>query len=207
MSLIRPEIRLRHSRLMTANVSMPLLKLARGKDAVMPSNDYFEERAQEYRNTWEQYEERIVSGMMAALNLTFYLPVIDVTLAPMISPFSTPLIMSYKPEPDLFVDILAHELVHVLLSDNLEGVKFRQFLDVTWADEARLTKNHIGVHAMLEHLFVSVLEEPERMVRDKDLVSGNLPYKRAWDIVETEGSKAILDKFRDHRAARQGSSL
>lgn len=199
MSLNRPEIRLRHSRLMTSVVSMPLMMQALGNDAVMPSDEYFEERAQEYRDAWMPYEERIVDGMMTGLDLSFYLPVIDVTLAPMIKPFSTPLIISYRQEPDRFIDILAHELIHVLLDDNREGVKFMQFVKQTWPGEVNRTMSHIGVHAMLEHLFVDVLDEPARMTRDKERVSHNPPYVRAWEIVEAEGSASILDKFRDHR--------
>src|SRR5688500_4692498 len=71
-----------------------------------------------YQREWEKYEKKLLEGMMKCFELDFYLKTIDVHVAPYVFPQSSPLLMNTYHKPDEFVDVLAHELIHVLFSDN-----------------------------------------------------------------------------------------
>lgn len=191
-----PEIRIRHSRLLTEAVSRRLYALDKGADAELADNDILEQRAEEYRVAWLEHEAAVLAALTESLGLDYYQPVIDVTLAPWIRSMSTPLIINYRAEPDQFVDILAHELIHVLISDNTQKIDFRELMTREWPAEAPRAQVHVLVHAVLENLYVSVLKQPERLARDIESNRDNPPYARAWAIVGEQGSAKIIELMR-----------
>ena len=183
---------------MTESVSVYLMKYHRGPDAELKEAEFYLERAELYRSAWSEFDTAILTGITDLLDLRFYLPVIDVTLAPMVPSFSTPLIINYRYSPDEFVDTLAHELIHVLLNDNKEQVDFGEFMKAHWPQEEPKTRIHVLVHAVLEHLYLNVLHEPERLSRDVSSQGQNIPYRRAWAIVEEESSDNIVKDIREY---------
>lgn len=193
-----PEIRIRHSRLMTRAISPILLAHARGPEAKMPENKYFIQRLKDYQDAWEPLEQPVVSSMMEVLGLSFYLPVIDATVAPMVPAFSTPLTLNYRREPDEFVDMLTHELVHILLSDNREKISFDELSQHNWPAEDQKTRAHILVHAVLEHVYVETLKQPYRLSRDIASNQQNPPYRRAWEIVAQQGCDTIINQMHQY---------
>lgn len=178
---------------MAANISPILLKHYRGPEAKLESFEFYEQRIQDYKNAWQPKEERILSGLIEVLDVNFYLPVIDATIAPMVAPFSTPLTLSFKSEPDQFIDILTHELIHILISDNKEKISFYHSVQHNWPDEESKVIAHIMVHALMEYVFRDLLNEVSRIERDIVNCSSNPPYAKAWKIVEESGYKSIIE--------------
>ena len=111
----KPEIRLYFSYLLY-DVSKRIL--ARHYDLPIATEEQCVEYTEAYKKEWLKVEEQYLTGMMEVLSLEFYKTVVDVALAPFFIPQSDPPILHFNNEPDHFVDVLAHELIHVLLTDN-----------------------------------------------------------------------------------------
>lgn len=188
-----PEIRIRHSRLMTRSISTSLIKYHRGPDAEVSELEVYLKKADAYRDGWKVKEQAILSGMTNELGLNFYLPVIDATLAPMVPTFSTPLTLNYRFTPDEFIDALTHELIHILLSDNIYSISFEHLKMEQWPNENDKTRNHILVHAVLAFIDTETLAEPARMERDSMSCHDNPPYRRAWEIVKEQGYRPVIE--------------
>ena len=199
-----PEIRFRPSRLIYDSISKPLVQLWNqdNDDQVkLPGADFIKSRVQSYEQAWWPIEEKILTGMCEVFDLSFYLPVIDISLAPRIPTFSTPFLMNLKYEPDEAVDIITHELLHILLSDNKEGVDLGAYLEQHYAQEPLRARNHVLVHAGLKHIYLDVLAEPVRLERDISRCAQRPDYKRAWDIVEATGYKELIRSFKNSYGA------
>ena len=72
----------------------------------------------EYEKAWRPYEENLIKGMCDLLNMEFRQNIIDIYAAPFYTSFSFPMFIATKYEPDRAVEVIAHELLHVLLYDN-----------------------------------------------------------------------------------------
>lgn len=192
-----PEVRIQFSQLIYNKIAKPMFRLMQ-PDKSLISKEKSEDIASEYISTWKPKEEKILTGLMDAYNLEFYKTTLDVYLCPRVPTFSTPTVISMREEPDRFIDILTHELCHVLISDNktLNRDQYFQVINKLYPDEERTVYNHILIHAGLKYVFEDVLQEPERTKRDIEAVDHNPPYKRAWEIVEQKGYKNILNDFK-----------
>lgn len=182
-----------------------MLASARGPEAKLPDEEKMKARADEYRQAWLPYEKKVLAYMQELLGLRFYLPVIDVTIAPMMPAMSTPLIINLRPEPDEFVTTLIHELIHVLLSDNREEKQLQEVKERLAPGESLLVANHVLVHAVMEKVFLEALSEPERLQKDIDFCQGKLPaYSRAWSLVKELGADRVITDIRAAPVSHRG---
>lgn len=200
-----PQVRIKFSELLYDNVSVHLNELwAKGRDSIA-SKEQCEEWAENYRQEWAKYESKILPAICQELSLEFHKPVIDVSLAPWIRAMSDPLIMSFNKYPNQFVDALTHELVHVLLTDNNKFTFFddgAEPLDERWKklfgeEHSFTTLVHIPVHAVLKYVYLDVLDEPNRLERDIDDNKKTPGYKEAWQYVEDNDYKQIINKLKN----------
>lgn len=195
------EIRIKDAWLLRENASKHLHELW-GKDSNLADDEWMEKKVAEYRKAWKPYEKKVISGLEDTLGLNFYQNVIDVYIAPWFRAFSEPLVIGVMSEPDGFVDILTHELIHRLLTDNKTVPHDTQLLP-EW--EKLFGKQHsfgvlvhIPVHAVHKAIYLDILNEPERLKRD---IETNKKYKAkdyidAWDYVEKHGYKEIIEKLK-----------
>jgi hypothetical protein len=195
-----PVIRIQRAPLL-ANV-----RIKADKDNKVLTYDELERRADDYRKAWKKYEDRVLSGLQRIYNLTFRLTMIDVAIAPWTvgAGISFPLIIDSKSEPDEFVDVLAHELIHVLLTDNniltVMNIKSRnrlKFGELFGKEHSDKTLVHIAVHAGLKKLYLDILKDPTRLERDIDHCKTLPDYNKAWDYVEKNKYEEILEKIRN----------
>jgi hypothetical protein len=158
------------------------------------------EKISKYRGMWQPYEEKVCQGLMEALDLHFLENVINVYIVSgQKGGFSDPLIISPGVPEIRFVDLLAHELVHRLLTFNAEEIRVGKIFDVMFPDmEDQLTKNHIIVHAVLQYLYIDVLKEPVRLENDISFHKNNPGYADAWKIVTDRGYQQLLKEFKSH---------
>ncbi len=199
-----PEVRIRASFLLNEAV-IPLLLpgLKETGNEIAATNEYISETVERYNKSWSRYETKILTAMCEVLDLEFKQNIIDAYVAPFGNSFSDPMVISTKYKSERFIEVFTHEVAHRLLTDNS---KITSSLDKkilnTWRglfgeSHAWNTLVHIPVHALLEYIFVDVLDEPERLNRDIELCSQYPPYADAWTYVESEGYKNILKKLRD----------
>lgn len=200
-----PEVRIRASFLLNGAVIpllLPGLKETGNESAA--TDDYIHETVERYNAAWAPYETRILSGMCSVLDLAFKQNVIDAYVAPFGYSFSDPMVISTRYSGDRFVEVFTHEITHRLLTDNTKmtnGTGRKQLS--TWEalfgnNHSRKTLVHIPVHAILEYVFIDILNEPKRLDRDIEACKQHAPaYAIAWEYVKERGYKAILEQLRD----------
>ncbi len=162
-----------------------------------------------YRKEWMKYEKRVLSSLTKVLGISFYKPVIDVACAPYFVPKSDPLIMNFRYEPDEFVDVLTHELCHILLTDN-NKTSIHDYVNKPKLDLAKEWKKlysiddfnalvHVPVHALSKYIYLDVLKQPERLKRDMKTMesyANNEAYVEAWDYVNEHDYKKIIEDLK-----------
>lgn len=201
-----PEIRFRDSFLLISTIYQDI------EAAYMPpavktderyklSQEVINKRLDEYEKAWRPYEARIIESMCKVLNMEFKQNVIDIYAAPFYSSFSFPMIIATKYEPDRAIEIITHELIHVLLYDNKSSDLDLAKREDKWRElfegiDDGVALIHVPVHAVLQTIFDDVLHEPNRTKRDKVMCSNHLAYKTAWDYVDKLGYKEVIDRIK-----------
>ncbi len=190
-----PEIRFRFAWLVYNTISKPL---AAKDNVALPTPEKIKEKVEAYRQAWQKHETKILQGMCECYDLTFYLKTIDVNISPWVAPISTPLLLNTRYEPDQFIDLLTHELFHILLNDNTTLSKDK--LSAVWNDiyptDDDSTRNHIWVHAGLKYVYIDILKEPNRLQRDIEECQKWASYAKSWGVVEKIGYKELIEKFK-----------
>lgn len=197
---ILPVIRIQDAWLLRENVSPHLHDLP-GAGRELPDNRWMAQRVAEYRSAWHPIEKPVLRGMTEALGLSFRQNAIDVYVAPNFNVIGNPLIIGTTQDPDIFTDILTHELIHRLLTDNTT-LPFEMRLRPEW--ERLFGKRpyaelvHIPVNAVHTALYLDVLEAPQLLARNIDL---NRRHKdadliRAWEYVTRHDYMKIIKQVR-----------
>lgn len=200
-----PDVRIMFSDILYQTVSVEIQK-AKSRDGFdLASIEQCNKWTHDYRAAWKPKAHTILEGMCKLYGLEFYRDVIDVNLAPWIKPISKPIMMSFFYEPDQFVDILTHELLHVLQTDN-KKIKYQdsRLHDVRaiWVGQFGDTHSfktlvHIPIHAGLKAIYLDILKEPERLERDIKACEHMPEYKLAWEYVEKHDYKKIINNLKD----------
>jgi hypothetical protein len=198
-----PEVRIRASFLLNGAV-IPLLLpgLKETGDEIAATDEYISETVDRYNKSWSRYETKILTAMCEVLDLEFKQNIIDAYVVPFGHSFSDPMVISTKYKSERFIEVFTHEVAHRLLTDNskmtssLDRKILKTWKELFGEDHAWNTLVHIPVHALLEYIFVDVLDEPERLERDIELCKQHPPYADAWTYVQSEGYQNILKKLR-----------
>lgn len=203
-----PEIRIKDAWLLRENASKHLHELW-GKDKTLADDEWMEKRVADYKKAWKPLEHKILTAMTDLLGLSFRQNIVDVHIAPWFNAFSDPMVIGVMKEPDEFVDILTHELIHRLLTDNTAVPHDYMLLD-EWQklfgkEHTFGMVVHIPVHAVHKAIYLDTLKEPKRLKRD---IENNKKYDAtdyigAWDYVEQHGYKDIIEQLRQSYARLQ----
>ena len=112
------------------------------------------------------------------------------------------MVIGIRLEPDLFVDILTHELLHRLLTDNQSALPRNKVVD-EWRklfgqNHPPVTLNHIPVHAIHKSIYLDLLKAPQRLQRDitRCQAHGDTDYVKAWEYVEKAGYQEIIEQLK-----------
>ncbi len=195
-----PEIRIKNAWLLYDAASVHLHELWAEKDEHLATYEEMDEIVKGYQEVWLPNEQKIIHGMCEITGLEFRQNIIDVNIAPWFYAFSDPMVIGIKYKPDRFVEVLTHEIIHRLLTDNIQ-TKY----DTKYADEwAKLfgaehtfnTLIHIPVHAILQSIFEDVLHEPDRTKNDQSLCKKWPDYDEAWHYVNQNGYKEIIKQLK-----------
>jgi hypothetical protein len=195
-----PEVRIIFSDLLYYGESQKIAN-SRG-EKIKITLDECQKKTQAYRKEWARHEDKVLNGMQEIFGLNFYAPIIDAFLAPAIDPKSAPLILNFQYDPEEFVDVLIHELFHVLFTDNQHVNRSEnKELIKHWSGlfgniENTVELVHIPVHAGLKAIYLDVLKEPYRLERDIKECQQWPSYKAAWEYVEKNDYKKIIRDFK-----------
>jgi len=197
-----PTIRIKDAWLLREHASTHLHELWGDGKMELADDEWMKRRVNEYTQAWQPYESQILQGMTEILGLSFRQNIIDVYIAPWFNAFSDPMVIGVTQEPDVFIDILTHELLHRLLTDN-SSTSYTLPLLPEWEKLFGKQLNyvelvHIPVHAVHKAIYLDVLREPSRLQRDikSNEEYGATDYIKAWAYVEKHGYKTIIKKLR-----------
>jgi len=149
------------------------------------------EKVSLFKTEWSLYQKVFFNAIFEVSGLRSTRNVIDVFIVSATDKdMSAPLIIRSRYEPKEFVNVLMHELLHIILTDNNVTIAF--------GDESKTTKNHIYVFALLTYLFKEILHDERGLELEKKKSDSekNLEYRRAWDIVEKNGYKEIISTLK-----------
>lgn len=170
------------------------LKDSGWNDWLLPEKEKVLERVKRYKEEWTKYEKKILEGICGLLDLNFERNIIDVHIVSG-NPrqFSNPIIIKSGFNPDEFVDILTHELIHVLFQDNI-NIFPTKILDEMFLDESATSKNHILTHSVLKFIYLEILKDKSRLERNilNSKKHSSYDYTRAWEIVEEKGYRELI---------------
>lgn len=196
----RPDIRIRYGYLLSDNTSRYLNELWGDGTPLRPTDEY-EAIVATYQKAWHPYEEKILKGMCETLGLNFRQSIIDVYVAPWMNAYSDPMVIGVTFTPDRFIEVLTHELIHRLLTDNIESRYdtdyVKEWQKLFGMDHEWNVVVHIPVHATLQAVFDDVLSEPNRTKRDKKLCEQWSAYNAAWKYVEHAGYRKIINQLQE----------
>lgn len=201
-----PHIEIRYARFLDPVYRLAFEARTRNQKGKYPTPLKIAQQAERYRRAWKQKERPLLRGMQKVLNVSFAHNRINVYIVGRGQSISTPVVISSRREPDEFVDVLTHELIHRLLAKNKEDSNFLQIVNRNFKGESPSTKIHIAVHAVHSFLYLDVLNSSDRLHRDVEQCTALPPaYSRSWQIVQEVGYKRIIDLLRKTSAEKVAS--
>lgn len=149
-----------------------------------------------YEKLWAKEGKKILQELQYVVKLKWSEPYIICYITWGVYPYSNPLTLNITTSPTRFIEFLTHELIHRLLSlqnDSVKKGKNWARLMKKYKKYPRLTKTHIIVHAVHEHIIrkfygEAKLETEKKSVKHRD-------YILSWRIVERDGYKNIIKEL------------
>jgi hypothetical protein len=161
-----------------------------------PSNKKIINFINKIRPLWEKDEKRILKEISKITGLKWKHKVVRVYLVGNCMPYSDPLTMYPYKNKTVFMDVLTHELIHQIQSQNSEIFqKWVKYMKIKYKGEILKTKSHIFLHAVHKELYLNLFNKKRLEMNLKR--SQKKAYKRAWEIVQDEGSENIIAKFNE----------
>jgi len=192
-----PEIRFLYSWFLD-----PLFALqhaAAAPDAPYPSREATTERLHTFVRLWNEEGEMMKHAMQESLGLSFFPNVVDVHVVGAGKRcFSSPVILVGTIPDESLVDVLTHELLHLLLNDNTVRLDLRAVHETMFPGLETPTRNHVLVHAAHRAIYLDTLHDPARLERNKLRDADSPAYMDAWRIVEERGHADILEELRTY---------
>ncbi len=165
-----------------------------GKDTIYPSPVQIKNYIKKAEKTWRVQENNILSEISKITGLKWKEKNIICYVVGNCIPFSDPLTLKvYSKDYDRFVDVLIHELIHHFDAGHSSTV--RKYYSKKYKNESHKTMIHIFTHAFHQHIYLKFFGE--KRLKKEILIASKYPeYKRAWDIVKTEGYENIIKEFK-----------
>jgi len=112
-------------------------------------------------------------------------------------PFSDPLTVRLFDNKNDFLDVLTHELIHQLFSqENNPDIseKSWDYFFKKYKSESRRTVIHVPLHAVHSELITRFF--PKANIEKRLQLPPNDEYKQSWKIVQEEGHQNIINEFK-----------
>lgn len=192
-----PTIRFSHAWLLATTAS-EVMNEKWGDGTPLQSYEFYNDVAKKYEAWWRPHNDVILQGLYEITGLEFSQNIIDVHVAPWFYAISSPMVIGviFKTQDEL-INVVTHELIHRLLTDNTTvdyNFDFVSYWKQQFGEEhSHKTITHIPVHAIMQKLYTGVLKRPDLIELDKKNVANNPDYSAAWEYVEQKGSDVIIE--------------
>ena len=145
---------------------------------------------------WRRAEKKILQELSIITHLKWKSKFINCYVVGRCTPFSDPLTLPvYEKLPDYFVDVLTHELIHNLFTQNSKRMKkVLRYLRQKYPKETQKTRVHVLVHAIHSYIYYEFFDE-KHLKRDTKSMNRYPDYKKSWQIVQKQGYKNIINEF------------
>lgn len=194
-----PEIRWKNPWLLREAIYDDVIEAYKGEEDKL-TDEFALATIKRYYDAWTPYEKRILEAMCDATGLEFRQNIIDIYVAPFRWSFSDPMVITTKYGSNRAIEVITHEILHRLLTDNTRNDYRADFVkkwrELFGNEHTKNTLVHIPVHALMQAIFEEYIGEPERIIRDKEMYKGYPDYEAAWDYVEKVGYKKIIEQLR-----------
>ena len=175
--------------------------LALPKNFVMPTDKFIHENTRKLELKWRRIEKKILKEIENATGLKWQESHIYIYITSDVGWFSAPLTMSITEDTDVMLDMLIHELIHRILSENENWVIIkRRWVKLLgkYKKENTNARIHVPIHAIHKHIFLKFFNQ-KRLELEIKRVKDDKDYARAWEIVQsgdyTKIIKALNPKF------------
>ncbi|MCD6489934.1 MAG: hypothetical protein J7K20_04335 [Thermodesulfobacterium sp.] len=146
---------------------------------------------------WREYERKVLTELLNVTHLKWNVRSIYCYVVGRCKPISDPLTVPlYEKHPDFFIDMLIHELIHYLFSQegNLKKTKKAwDYFQRKYKKESPKTIIHIPLQAIHTHIYLKFFNKrrlKRNVTRDQQFKN----YHRAWQIIQKEGYKNIINE-------------
>lgn len=158
--------------------------------------DFFEgnkDHIKELISVWSKYESKTFETLSKVTGFSWKVEPVKCYLVRWFrGGLSDPLTIGIRKDHQLFIEVLVHELVHILFMQNFDRVS-KKWIEKNYGDESLLTKVHIRVNAVLQIAYEEIFDKTvlEKVIeRDKQWPD----YAKAWEIVEKEGAEEVIKR-------------
>lgn len=175
------------------------LYIKKGEKYPYPDSREVQNYIKKAERLWRKSEKKVLEEMSKAIGLKWKEKTIACYVAGNCVPFSDPLTLRSCEEPDRFIDNLIHELIHRLFvqEGNLkQSAESWEYFENKYKNESFNARIHILVHALLEHIFLKYFEQ-KNLDREIEKTNEYPDYKKAWNIVKSEGYENIIKEFKE----------
>jgi len=174
------------------------IKIYKRKTGKYPTTKQIINYITKVEKLWKKDEKKILEELSEVSGLKWKSKFIYCYIVGRCIPFSDPLTLPvYDKYPDYFIDVLVHELIHQLFTQdgNLKrSEKVWAYINRKFKKESFNTRIHIPLHALHSHIYLKFFDE-NRLKRDINLVKFFPDYKKSWGLVQKMGHKKIIEEF------------
>ncbi len=148
------------------------------------------------RKLWQKRERKVLEKISELSGLKWKEQNIRCYVIGFGRPFSDPLTLRLYEHKEDFMDTLTHELIHQMQIQNHERTKkWFDYVKKEYANESKLTKSHIFLHALHTEIYLQLLNRTRLEKNIKE--DKNYPdYNSSWEIVQKEGHQEIIKEFK-----------
>ena len=169
-------------------------RLVRDKGFMVPKNEVLFKNTRKLELKWRKIERKILKELGNITGLKWQESHIYIYITNGAGWFSSPLTMSITEDTGVMLDMLIHELIHRILSENenWQIVKKRWFkLTDKYKKENLNTRIHVPIHAIHKHIFLKFFNQKKLELEIKRVKDDN-DYARAWEIAQAGDYKKII---------------
>lgn len=193
-----PEVRFKYGWLI-ADAASVTLNEKWGDGTPLKSVEEYEAIARQYQDWWLTVGNTILRAMTDTLQLEFRQNTLDVYVVPWFYAISDPLIVgpTFKSQDEI-VNLLTHELVHRLVTDNTKAEYGENMIEdwrTLFGNLGFNTLTHVPVYAVIKKIYLEVLERPDLLQKEAQSIGEDQEYAEAWAYVEQQGYQTIIDKL------------
>jgi hypothetical protein len=167
-------------------------------DPLYPSGDKIREYLEEVSEAWRPRQRSLLNNISNLSGLPWKEETVVCYVVGRGIPMSDPLTMPlYENNTELFIEKLIHELIERLVM-HPKNLKLRGDF---WEGMFRaMAEDGVKVSYMVpvKAIYHEILKKhfPSATGPEESLITRNLDYRRAWEIVNNIGSSSVIERFR-----------